>query len=243
MAVIFSVAVCMSWLCYNILSLSYVSRGSWVLLPLLLYCLMINAINGVHYGLKSRIRLFAHCITLSCYHHNTDLPEGIEYACQIYSLERVSIIFRFGQRSQIFYTAPIGWKFWWEFSVCKSYFGCWRGIGQRKSLNRWVGGGHSSMHMAQTVAAGAKGKIRTHIKCLNSIVCTRSKINPWCKWLSKLVLCWCSWDTRTCNTVKYHTFGQSTQDMFPPMALPLDLRSMYVSITIKLFDKSTMIIS
>ena len=68
---------------------------------------MINAINGVHYGLKSRIHLFAHFITLSCYLHNTDLPEDIEYVCQVYSLERVSIIFRFGQRSQIFYTAPI----------------------------------------------------------------------------------------------------------------------------------------
>ena len=37
------------------------------------------------------------------------------------------------------------------------------------------------MHMTQTVAAGAKGKIKTHIKCLKSIVCTRPKINPWCK--------------------------------------------------------------
>ena len=78
------------------------------------------------------------------------------------------------------------------------------------------------MHMTQTVAAGAKGKIKTHIKCLKSIVCTRPKINPWCKWLSKLVLCWCSWDTRTCNTVKYHIFGQSSQDRLPPMALTLD---------------------
>ena len=64
LTVIFSVVVCLMWLCHHMLPVSYVSRESWVLFPLLVCSPMMCTNNRVHYSPgDGRIRLFAHCTT------------------------------------------------------------------------------------------------------------------------------------------------------------------------------------
>ena len=71
----FSVVVCLRWLYHHMLSVSYISRKSWVLCLLLLCSLKVCANNRVHSG--PMVLCFLR-ITQLQYHHYADQSQGIE---------------------------------------------------------------------------------------------------------------------------------------------------------------------
>ena len=85
----FSMVVSLMWLYHHMLSVSYISRGSWVFCHLSLCTLMSCANNRVHYN--PMVILFCFHTTLPHYHHYVDLSESIELsnAFQVHSVSSV----------------------------------------------------------------------------------------------------------------------------------------------------------
>ena len=74
--IFFHGCVLCGWLYHHMLSVSYISRESWVLCLLLLCSLMMFANDWVQ--CDSMVVFFCLQITLPHYHYHADLPEGIE---------------------------------------------------------------------------------------------------------------------------------------------------------------------